>query len=404
MVALMNDARLLRRLFWPLQRFRPVLKVGKTVLLTRHADVCEVLARDDDFPVPEGSRATIERLMGPFMLRMDRSPEYVRERGIVGRAVHADDLERVRAAAHHSAGEMVRAAEPGGRVDVVRDVAEPVTAHLVASYLGLPGPGPVTLLRWMRTIFHEAFLNFGKDADVQATGNRSASELRDYADELVNLRASQLAGGQSAPDDLLTRLLRMQSDPDTRLEDQDVRRNVSGLAVAGVEVVRAVSHVLDELLRRPDALASACGAAAADDQPAMAAYTFEALRFHPTNPLLPRQAGRATRLRTGVSDPPELAAGASVLLAVLPAMFDPSVFEDPGRFRIDRPPSAYLHFGHGLHECFAKQVNLVFIPEVVAAVLRLNGLRRAPGREGQLAYDGPFPRRLVVEFDARSGT
>ena len=95
--------------------------------------------------------------------------------------------------------------------------------------------------------------------------------------------------------------------------------------------------------------------------------------------------------------------GGSVLAAILPAMFDPAVFEDAGRFRTDRPQAAYLHFGHGLHQCFAERINQVFIPEVVAALLRLNRLGRAPGRAGKLAYDGPLPSRLVVEFEPGPG-
>jgi hypothetical protein len=29
----------------------------------------------------------------------------------------------------------------------------------------------------------------------------------------------------------------------------------------------------------------------------------------------------------------------------------------------------------------------------------LPNLRRAPGRAGRTAYDGPFPDRLILEFD-----
>jgi hypothetical protein len=42
----------------------------------------------------------------------------------------------------------------------------------------------------------------------------------------------------------------------------------------------------------------------------------------------------------------------------------------------------------------------VEIPELLAALLRLPNLRRAPGSEGQILYDGPFPNRLVLEFDS----
>jgi hypothetical protein len=60
----------------------------------------------------------------------------------------------------------------------------------------------------------------------------------------------------------------------------------------------------------------------------------------------------------------------------------------------------YLHFGYGLHTCFGRAVNGVQIPELVAALLRLPNLRRAPGSAGRIYYDGPFPNRLVLEFDA----
>ncbi|HEX2024396.1 MAG TPA: hypothetical protein VHF00_06795, partial [Acidimicrobiales bacterium] len=56
-------------------------------------------------------------------------------------------------------------------------------------------------------------------------------------------------------------------------------------------------------------------------------------------------------------------------------------------------------FGHGMHTCFGEQVNLVQMPEIVAALLKLDGLRLAPGGERRIVYEGPFPDRLVVEFE-----
>ena len=81
-------------------------------------------------------------------------------------------------------------------------------------------------------------------------------------------------------------------------------------------------------------------------------------------------------------------------------MFDPDAFTEPRAFRIDREQSLYLHFGHGLHLCYGRPINLVQIPEMVMALLRLDGLRRATGPAGRAAYEGPFPDRLVVEFNS----
>lgn len=80
-------------------------------------------------------------------------------------------------------------------------------------------------------------------------------------------------------------------------------------------------------------------------------------------------------------------------------MFDSKVFNQASRFRSDRPDWAYLHFGYGLHTCFGRYVNVVQVPEVVSAVLRLDNLRRASGRDGRIVYEGPFPDRLLLEFD-----
>jgi cytochrome P450 len=59
----------------------------------------------------------------------------------------------------------------------------------------------------------------------------------------------------------------------------------------------------------------------------------------------------------------------------------------------------YLHFGYGMHRCFGRAINAVQIPELVATLVRLKNLRRASGPTGRIAWDGPFPERLILEFD-----
>jgi hypothetical protein len=35
----------------------------------------------------------------------------------------------------------------------------------------------------------------------------------------------------------------------------------------------------------------------------------------------------------------------------------------------------------------------------MSGLLRLKNLRRAAGSDGEIAYDGPFPDRWILEFD-----
>lgn len=87
-----------------------------------------------------------------------------------------------------------------------------------------------------------------------------------------------------------------------------------------------------------------------------------------------------------------------VYLGTLSAMFDPAVFPDPGRFRTDRDPKHYLHFSAGLHACQGRYVSGIQIPLIVAGMLRLADAHRAPGWDGRIAYDGPFPDRMILKF------
>ncbi|MDQ4070441.1 MAG: cytochrome P450, partial [Actinomycetota bacterium] len=196
------------------------------------------------------------------------------------------------------------------------------------------------------------------------------------------------------------RLVRLQlgDEPEKRLTDEGICRNIGGVVVGAVDTTsKATAHVVDELLRRPAALAAA--KAAASDAGTLVPFVLEALRFHPINPALARWSARDTVIAEGTPRERRIPQGSVVYAAIMSAMFDRNVFEQPDTFRVDRPLSSYLHFGHGLHTCFGERVNLVQMPETVGALLALDNLRRAPGRAGRVVYDGPFPDRLLVDFD-----
>lgn len=398
-VKLANNGLLIRKLAWPLLRFKPILSVGKLVLVTRHEDVCEVLDRDEDFTVAEGNAATMDRVNGPFILGMDRSAQYVRERSLLQQCVHDGDAERIRGLVSATAAELVDHARARGRIDVVQGLARPAAVRLVADYFGVAGPDQATMMRWMREIFHETFLNVGGDPDVRKAGEVSGAEFHAWADDLIATRQSQISAGEPAPDDFLTRLVRLQGRHETRLSDEGVRRNIGGVVVGAVETTsKATAHAIDQLLRHGDAHRRARRAAVAGDIDEVGRCTWEALRFNPINPVLSRHVARTSLVAAGTTRERCIPAGRTVYAAVLPAMFDPSVFPDPGKFRVDRPASAYLHFGYGLHTCFGRYVNLIQVPGLIAELLRLEHLRPAPGREGTMIYDGPFPDRFLLDF------
>lgn len=400
---LLNNTALLRRLLSPVRRFQPIVSVGQRTLVTRHADVTEVMGRDEDFTVAETYGRNMDRFVGPFLLGLDRSPLYLRDKRILQQAVYPDDLLDLRSGVRSAARAAVDAGVVSGRLDVVADLAHPMTYRLVSTYLGLPGPDQATMLRWMQELFHAVFLNLTGDAAVGQAADRSAALLKTSTDDLIARTKTALAAGSEPSDTVLTRLLQLQVDPETHLSDEGIRRNVIGAMVGATETIKALAHVVDELLRHPDALADATEAARAGDMATVLAFVLEALRFNPINPILPRHVARPTVVAEGTGRERRLRAGGTIFAGLLPAMFDASVVEDPDSFRTDRPASAYLFFGHGMHRCFGERINRVQLPEILAALLAGGDLRRAPGPAGRIRKD-LVSRFLRCALGGRAGS
>ena len=84
-------------------------------------------------------------------------------------------------------------------------------------------------------------------------------------------------------------------------------------------------------------------------------------------------------------------------------MLDEFELDAPEEFRVDRPEYQNLHFGCGMHTCFGQYINQVQIPLIAKSLLQCANLRRAVGDAGKLDNGGgPFPVRMVVEFDQPS--
>jgi cytochrome P450 len=379
-----------------LRRFAPLLKVGSRVVVSRHADVLEVLNRDGDFTISQVNGPSIDRINGPFILAMDRGPEYDRDHAALRACAKREDAERIRRMAREVCDAAVGAARPQHRIEAVQRLTREVPTELVARYFGFPGPDGATLQRWLRNLFQDAFANPLNDPFVRAAALQSAGELKAWAlPEIARRRAAGTAGD----DDVMGRMIALQ--PAHPYADDDwVRRNIAGLIVGAVDTISRFSILaVDELLRRPRELEGAQAAARDGDLDRVRQYAWEAVRFNPHTPLMARRCSVDATLAAGTPRAKKIAAGTSMAVGTLSAMFDADGFPDPRRFRIDRDVRSYLHFGWGMHQCFGLGINLVVIPEIVASLLRLPNLRRAPGRAGSVVLDGPFPDRLVLEFD-----
>jgi len=364
-------------------------------LATLHDDVRQVFQEDGRFGVPY--REKLDVIMGghPFFLGLGDGAEYRRQTDTLRKVVRPDDIPALAAAVEKRCEEILAAS--GDRIEVVGDLVRTVTFEVLGTYFGITDPPCASLSECATRLFEFQFADAGNDPSLRAEVDVFAPALRAHIGDLIDTRRLS----ETHSDDVLGRLLVAQ-ESDPYISDDMIRTWLMGLVVGGPpQPPMVVPQALEQLLRRPAALAGAQQAARANDNAALAGYVFEAMRFDPLGPALPRVALEDCVLASGTRRATRIRKGATVLAAFSSAMFDHNRIPDPARFDPRRLPHEYIHFGHGLHTCFGLHINRVLLPLMLKDLLKRRGLRRAPGPEGRLSKRGLFADRLVIHFEAQ---
>jgi cytochrome P450 len=352
------------------------LRLGGTVIAARHRDVSEVLRRDLDFLIAPVNAARIDAVNGAFVLGMDRSDRLTTERRALYSALATVDMDALLARAAEDADSLIAVA--GGTLDTVGGYGRLVAGRTAKRLFGVNGPDEPTFLEVVRAIFAHTFLNIGGDKAIEARALKASALMRSWLEvEIARRRAEGITGT-----DLMGALMRQ---PD--LDDDGVRRSLGGMMVGSVDTTASSVARILYVLGRDAALAGRMRRDA-DDAERMLGWCLEALRRWPHNPLVLRKTAADTIL-AGVAVP----AGSSVLAWTQAAMQDAEAFPAPDQLRPDRPTTAYLHFGGGLHPCAGRSVNDLQIPMLVARLLK-----RGVDKVGRVAWAGPFPDRLPVKL------
>ena len=364
--------------------------IWSRLLVVRYSDAVDILGRETDFTSAEGYAPSI--LTGPFLLGLDRAPLYESDKALLHKVVRPADLEVVRQGLRAFLATVTSGLK--GQFDLVNDVAAPAATHVITDYFGVPDCAELKL--WLRRL--AAYIVAGRfaDEDTLALAHAAADGL--HAHVRLAVTAAQ-AAAPPVPDTVFARLLAQTGGATKPQDEAMVVRNLCGLLwVSHAVIVQAITLAMDELLRHPKEFAVARDAAIKSEINAVEAWTFEALRFNPVFPILPRYCPRDTTIvdKTGASH----AIAANSKLAVWPigAMFDPDAVKDPGEFRSDRALALSMVFGHGMHQCFGEHIARVELPEMMMALLKLSDLRRPDVGPGAIVYEGPAVAAFFLEY------
>jgi len=394
--ALMNGAMASIPFFFRLmRRFKPILGFGGTIVTSRYDDVYEVFQTDAVFAVPYKEKLDVIMGGAPFFLSMQDTPAYHAGVNAMREVVRPEDVPALIVPACEAMA--ARIVEEGkGRLEVVDTLVRRVTFDLLGDYFGVPKPPNGDLRVWGTRLFEFQFADGGNDPALRREVDEIAPALRAHIDgEIARRRAAP-----DGKDDVLARCLAMQAKGEPGFSDVEIRTALMGFIVGGPpQPPMVVPQALEQLLRRPEALAGAQKAAREEDDAMLAGHVFEAMRFDPLAPALPRVAVRDGTIAAGTSRARAVKQGQHVMASMASAMMDERKVDDPRRFDPHRRPPEFLHFGSGLHTCFGIHINKAILPRMLKPLLKRPNLRRAPGRDGHLTKQGPFSKALTVIYD-----
>jgi cytochrome P450 len=381
------------RSVWPIPKFRTM------VAATRCHDVREVFLNDEAFGVPY--KPKLDVIMGdqPFFLGMGDTPAYRAGTEAMRKVMRREDVEaRLAPAVEKQAGEIVEAA--GGKIEVVDQLVRQVTFDFLGEYFGVPKPPNGDLRVWATRLFEFQFADQGNDPALRKEVDVIAPALRAHIQNQIETRRASGAFGNGPDDDVLGRCLFMQAKGESGFSDDQIRTALMGFIVGGPpQPPMVVPQAMEQLLRRPGALAGAQAAARSGDDDLLSGYVFEAMRFDPLAPALPRIALADCDIAGGTHRERKVKKGANVYAAIQSAMLDPTCVPDPQKVDPRRPWEQYMHFGHGLHTCFGIHINRGTLHLMLKPLLARKGLRRASGEAGHLSKIGAFAHELHVCWD-----
>jgi len=345
-------------------------------LLTRHADINAAL-RDKRMdsanmlqilhrltPAEQEELEPVRRFVSMWMGHTVPA-DHVRFQQLLKRYFTPAMVDRLRPRVRAFTHELIDAVAAKGEMDVVRDLAYPLPANVIAELLGMPTGDREQLQAWSRDILPI----FGSgDIDQIRHAQRSMLEMHDY----LRLIAAERRREPRA--DVLSMF--MAAEAEGAVTEDEAVANCVLLLFAGHETTaNLIANGLVLLFQHPGQLAQLRA-----DPDLMPLAVEEMLRCD-------GPAGVIGRVAT---EPVELAghtvpAGKHIYLALMAANRDPEIFPDPDTFDINRKRSRHLSFGMGTYYCLGAALARMETDECLRILLdRCPGLAPAYETPGWL--------------------
>jgi cytochrome P450 len=383
---------------WPLleqlRRESPVAPIsGGMHYVTRHEECRAILRETEAFSNASGMKAPgveipfEDRILGELDPPQHSAVRRVMVTALTPKVVHAAEPF-----IHDTATALLDAVPASGTADLVPAFSVPLPNRVTVHLLGFPPEDADTIAKWASELMVSEFPRTNRT--VRGEGFAGAfPEFAGYIDDKIQRRVDELARDEQPPDDVLTRLARLEVDGES-LTRRQLRALTRNLITGGLTTT---SQLLGNLLYQLLSVSGLEDAARADES-VLARAIEESLRVSP--PVL--FVARGCVHDTAVSETP-VHAGERVIVGTASANRDERIFDDGESFRFDRPNAdQHLTFGYGPHVCPGAA-----LARTVARIGITTFLNRFPPGSVRLAAGYEFenvptffevgPRRLPVQ-------
>jgi cytochrome P450 len=295
--------------------------------------ILHVMSREAlGWPAPKAHLAPFDSVERRSILELE-PPEHTRLRGLVNRAFVSRRIEtlapRIAALAH----ERIDAFASQGSADLIADFATPIPIAVIADLIGVPREMGPRMLEWSHRMV--AMYQFGVTRIVEESAAEAAGEFADF------MRAHARARRSDLRDDLISQLLRVESDGGRLSEDELVTTCILLLNAGHEATVHAIGNGVKAALEH-----GVDAERAFSNEASRAATVEEMLRFDAPLHLFARYALEDVEF-AGV----HLKKGEKIGLLLGAANRDPDRFPRPDAFDARRDPNPHLAFGAGIHFC-----------------------------------------------------
>jgi cytochrome P450 len=331
-----------------------------TWVVTRYADVLEVLHTfsADRTHTPEKLEAMglsdlrpIAQLMVKQMLFMD-PPQHTRLRKLASQAFTPGRVAVLRSHIREIVSRLLEQVQSKRRMDVIRDLAEPLPAIVTAEMLGVPVEDREQLKCWSAD-FAEMLGNFQHNPDRVPHMLRTVRDMTSYFYQAIHQRRTSGEG-------LVASLMNAEVDGDRLTEEEIVATSIVTMVGGQETTTNLIGNGILTLVRNPAELERL-----QSDLSLVPSAVEEMLRYESpsqhTGRLAPadRELGGRTVRK-----------GQAVMAIMAAANRDPERFPDPDKFDITRQDNRHLAFGYAAHFCFGAALARIEGQETFDGVLR----------------------------------